>query len=79
MQKPLLSLGSQHINPDNLYTDLNNPEILQMVRDLKSELQTVKPNNQRILELTEYLLEKMNKQEKDKRSVIETDSDTTSY
>ena len=71
--------GSQHINPDNLYVDLNNPEILQTIRDLKNELQTVKHDNQRILELNEYLLDKMNKQEKDKRSVIETDSDTTSY
>ena len=62
--------GSQHINPDNLYVDLNNPEILQIFIDLKDELQTMRQDNQRILELNEYLLDKMNKQEKDKISVI---------
>ena len=69
--------GSQPINPENLYIDLNNPEILQTVRDLKNELQTMKQDKQIILELNEYLLDKMNKQEKDKRRVIETDSDTS--
>ena len=71
--------GSQHINPDNLYVDLNNTEILHTIRDLNNKLQTVKHDNQRILELNEYLLDKMNKQEKEKRSVIKTDSGTTSY
>ena len=31
---------SQHINLENLYVDLNNSEILQIVRDLKDELQS---------------------------------------
>ena len=31
------------------------------------------------MELNEYLLDKMNNQEKDKRSVIETNSETTTY
>ena len=69
--------GSQHINPDNMYVDLNNPELLQTVRDLKDELQTVRQDNQRILELNEYLLDKMNKEEKYKRAVIETEFDTS--
>ena len=69
--------GSQHINPDNLYIDSNNLELLQTLKDLKDEIQTVRQDNQRILELNEYLLDKMNKQEKDKRSVIETESDTS--
>ena len=46
---------------------------------MKDELQTVKQDNQRILELNEYPLDKMNKQEKDKRSVIENDSENTSF
>ena len=71
--------GPQHDNLENFYVDLNNPEFLQTVRELKDELQTVKQDNQRILELNEYLLDKMNKQEKDKPSVIETDLENTSY
>ena len=39
----------------------------------------MKQDNQRILELNEYLLDKMNKQEKYKRSVVETESENTSY
>ena len=57
--------GSQHNSPDNFYVDLNNPELLQTVRELKDELQTVKQDNQRILELNEYLLGRMNNLEKD--------------
>ena len=71
--------GPQHDKPDNFYVDLNNLELLQTVRELKDELQTVKQDNQRILELNKYLYDKMNKQEKYKRSVIETDSKNTSY
>ena len=71
--------GPLHDNPDNFYVDLNNPELMQTVRELKDELQTVKQDNQRILELNEYLLDKMNNQVKDKRSSIETDSKNTSY
>ena len=37
----------------------------------------VKWDNQRIVELNEYLLEKMNKHEKDKTGVIKIDSDTS--
>ena len=66
---------SQHSNPDNVHAYLNNSEILQKVRDLKDGIQTVKQDSQRISELNEYLLDKMNKQEKDKRGVIETYSD----
>ena len=29
--------GPQHNNPDNFYVDLNNPELLQIVRELKDE------------------------------------------
>ena len=71
--------GPQHENPDNFYVDLNNPELIQTVREFKDELQNVKQDNQRILELNEFFFDKMNKQEKDKRSVIETDSEYTSY
>ena len=56
--------GPQHINPKKLYVDLNNPKLLQTVRYLKSELQTVKHDNQIILELNEYLLDKIHNQEK---------------
>ena len=34
--------GSQHNNPDNFYVEMNNPELLQIVRELENELQTVK-------------------------------------
>ena len=71
--------GSQHNNPHNFYVELNNPELLQIVRELKDELQTVKHDNKRILELNEYLLDKINNQEKYKRSAIETDSETRFY
>ena len=71
--------GTQHNNSDNIYVDLNNMELLETVRELRDELQTMKQDNQIILELNEYLLDKMNKQEKDKRSAIEIDSKTTSY
>ena len=27
--------GSQHNNPDNFYVDLNNPKLLQTVKELK--------------------------------------------
>ena len=71
--------GPQHNNPGNFYVDLNNLELLQTVRELKDEIQTVKQDNQIILEFNEYLSNKMNNQEKDKRSVIETDSETMTY
>ena len=52
--------GPQHNNLDNIYVDLNNLELLPTIRDLKDDLQTVKQNNQRILELTKYLMDIMN-------------------
>ena len=69
--------GPQHDNLDNFYVDLNNPELIQTAWELKDELQTIRQDNQRILELNEYLLDKMNKQEKDRRSVIRTECDTS--
>ena len=30
--------GSQHNNPDNIYVELNNPELLQTVKVSKEEL-----------------------------------------
>ena len=37
--------GSKHNNPDNFYVDLNNPELLQTVKELIDGLQTVKIDN----------------------------------
>ena len=71
--------GPQHNNPDKFYVDLNNPELLQTIIELRDELQTLQQDNQGILELNEYLLDKMNNQEKGKRSSIEIDSETTTY
>ena len=69
----------QHNNPDKFFVDLNNVELLQTFKELKDEHQTVKQDNQRILELNEYLLDRMNSQEKDKRSAVETNSKTMTY
>ena len=41
----------QHNNPNNIYVELNNPELLQIVKELKDELQIVKIDNERILEM----------------------------
>ena len=73
--------GSQHNNPDNIYVELNNPptKLLQTVRELKDELQTVKNDNERILELNQILLDKIHNREKDKRNAYETESETVSY
>ena len=48
---------SHHNNPDNIYVELNNQpsELLQTVKDLKAELQTVKEDNERILRSQEEL------------------------
>ena len=48
-------IGSQHDNPNNIYVELNNPpsELLQIVKELKDELQTVKMDNERIVELNQ--------------------------
>ena len=59
--------GSQHNNPDNIYVELTNPpsQLLQIV-ELKDELQTIKMDNERILELNQMLLDKMHNKGKDK-------------
>ena len=71
--------GSQDNNPDNYYVDLNNPDLIQTVKELKEELQTVRLDNERILEMNQMLLDNMHNRGKDKRNVYETDSETTSY
>ena len=73
--------GSQHNNPHNIYVELNNQpsELLQIVKELKDELNTVKVDNERILELNQILLDKIHNRGKDKRNMYETDSKTVSY
>ena len=73
--------GSQHNNPNNIYVELNNPpsELLQIVKELKDELQTVKMGNERILEMNKMLLDKMHNRGKDERNVYETNSEFVSY
>ena len=73
--------GSQHNNPDNIYVELNNPpsQLLQTVNELKDELQTVKMDNERILELNQILLDKIHNRVKDKINVYETNSEIVSY
>ena len=72
--------GSQHNNLDNIYVELNNLELLQIVKELKQELQTVKIDNEKIMEMNQMLLDNMhNRGSKDKRNVYEIDSETTSY
>ena len=58
--------GSQHNNPDNFYVDLNNTELLQTAKELKEELQTVKIDNERIMEMNQMLLDNMHNRGKDK-------------
>ena len=65
--------GSQH-NPDNIYVERNNPKLLQTIKELKEELQTVKIDNERILEMNQMLLDNMHNRGKDKQNVYETDS-----
>ena len=45
--------GSRHNNLDNIYVKMNKPplELLQIVKELKDDLQTIKMDNERILEL----------------------------
>ena len=71
--------GSQHNNRDNIYVERNNPELLQTIKELKDEMQTVKIDNERILEMNQMLLDKMHNGGKDKINVYKTDSETTSY
>ena len=49
---------SQHNNPDNNYVEMNNPQLLQTIKELKYELQIVKIDNEIILEMNQMLLEK---------------------
>ena len=46
---------------------------------MKDELQTIKIDNERILELNQMLLDKIHNRGKEKRNVYETDSKTVSY
>ena len=73
--------GSHHNNPDNIYVELNNQpsELLQIVKELKDELQTVKVDNERILELNQILLDKIHNRGKDKRKEYKNDSGIVSY
>ena len=73
--------GSQHNNPDNIYVELNNPpsELLQTVKELKDEVQTIKLDNEIILALNHILLDKIHNKGNDKRNVYETDSETMYY
>ena len=77
--------GSHHNNPDNIYVELNNqpPKLLQNVKDLRVELQTVKEANERLIraqeELNKILLDKIHKGGKDKRKEHETEFGTVSY
>ena len=73
--------GSHHNNPDNIYVELNNQpsELLQTMKELNDELQNVKIDNERILELNQISLDKIHNRGKDKRNVYETDSETVSY
>ena len=45
--------GSWHNKPDNIYVELNNPpsDLLEIFKWVKDELQTVKIDNERILDL----------------------------
>ena len=77
--------GSYHNNPDNIYVELNNQpyELLQTLKDIKFELQTVKEYNERILraqeELNQILLDKIYNEGKDKIKEHETESGAVSY
>ena len=73
--------GSHHNNPEYIYVELNNQpsELLQTVKELKYELQTMKVDNERILELNQILLDKIHNIGKDKRNTYETNSNTASY
>ena len=73
--------GSQHNNPENIYVELKNPpsELLQTVKELNDELQTVKIDNEIIMELNQMLLDKIYNRRKDKINIYETDYETMSY
>ena len=71
----------QKNNPYNIYVELKNPtsELVQTIKDLKDELQTVKMDNERILELNKMLLDKIHNRGKYKWNVYATDYETMSY
>ena len=77
--------GSHHNNLDNIYVELNNQpyELIQTIKSLKDELQTVKEDNERILwaheELNHILLDKLLNEWKDKTKECEYDSGAISY
>ena len=77
--------GSHHNYPDNIYVELNSQplELLQTIKYLRDELQTVKEDNERILrpkeELNQILLDKIHNGGKDKIKEYENDSETVSY
>ena len=56
--------------------ELNNQslELPQIVKELIDELQTMKIDNEIILELNQILLEKIHNRGKDKKNAYETDS-----
>ena len=77
--------GSDHNNLDNIYVELNNqsPELLEIVKYLRDELQTVKvQDNERVLrvkkEINQILLDKIHNGGKDKTRENETGSGTVS-
>ena len=65
--------------PAKEYITNNSSKLLQIVKDLKTEMETVKKENERILraqeEKNQILMEKFYNEEKDKQ----IESDTTSY
>ena len=69
----------QHNNPNNIYVELNNPELLQTVNELKDELQTIKIDSEIIMAINQMLLDNMHNRGKDKKNVYETYSETMSY
>ena len=66
--------GSQRNNLDNLYVDLKSPKLIQTIKELKGELQTIKIDSERIMQMDQMLLYKMHNKGK-----YETDSQTMSY
>ena len=77
--------GSHHNNLDNVYVEINNPpwELLQIVRYLRVELQTVTGDNEIIIrsqeDLNRIILHKIHNEGKDKIKQYEIDSKTVSY
>ena len=63
--------GSQNNNPDNIYVELNNPplELQHIVKELKDELQTIKMDNEIIMEMNQMFLDKIHNRGKDKINV----------